>query len=820
MYEPTANGEGGGGRGPFRLPLQTALVALLVAEVLLAVGLVGYVSFHNARAAVNDVARQLRNEVTTRVEERLREFLVAPHVLNEVNAELIGRGVLDADDSEALAAHFWQQVQASPTVSSTYFGNTKGGVADAGREGAGGPLYVIVTDDFAAGTFRKYATNDTGVRTSLLQAVPNFDARTRSWYTGAVARKGPTWSSIYLLFSGQDMTISASRPVVNGRGELIGVVATDLFLSQVGDFLRDVKIGTSGRCFIMERSGLLIASSADESPIVFGEGGQVPRRLAARESSSPMIRAAADTIEDGKEVAAAGVGGQWEFAIDGERHFLQVSTIRDGYGIDWLVGVAIPERDFMARVGANTRATVALILGATFVAVAFGAAVARRVTLPMSHLGQSARALAQGERQVVAETSRIAEVADLSRSFNTMTRQLEQTVDSLQAEVAERKRAEDGLRSSEARYRLLADNSTDMIWTVDLEGRLTYVSPSVGKLLGVTAESILGLPFTTRLTAESATEAMPRFAMVRDRIARGLPIPLEDRIDLELVCQDGSTVWTESVIGPMAGDDGQVRGVVGVSRNITARRRAEQERLALEAQLRHSQKLESIGTLASGVAHEINNPLTGVINYADLIERRVTDPQLREFAGGIKTEGNRMAEIVRGLLSFARQETAEKRREQVPDIVRASLTLVGSILKKDRIRLRQSITDELPFVRCNAQQIEQIIINLLTNARDALNRKYPGEDEDKIVEIVIRKIEKDGEPWVRTTVEDRGSGVPADLIARIFDPFFTTKPRDMGTGLGLSISYGIAQDHGGDLTVESEEGRYTRFHLDLRAEPE
>ncbi|MDD5220093.1 MAG: PAS domain S-box protein, partial [Candidatus Bipolaricaulis sp.] len=604
---------------------------------------------------------------------------------------------------------------------------------------------------------------------------------------------------------------------VNGRGELLGVVAADLFLAQVGDFLRRLNVGANGRCFVMERSGLLIASSADASPIVHGEPGRAPRRLSASESSSPVVRAAVASIERGWS-GEAGDGGQLEFTVDGEHHLLQVLELRDGRGIDWLVGVAIPEREFMARVEANTRTTVVLVLVAGISAVALGVGASRWVTEPLRRLELSARALASGEREVVSEASRIVEVASLSRSFNVMTEQLEQTVRNLQAEVAERTKAERELRESEARYRLLADNSTDVIWTMNLEGRFTYMSPSVEKLRGFTPEEVMSLPFPAALTPESAASAEVLFGSIRRRIEQGLPSPEQEHFELEQPCKDGSTVWTDTVISVIEDDRGRPIGLVGVSRNITARKRAEEERLALEAQLRHSQKLESIGTLASGIAHEINNPLTGVINYADLIERRTADAQLREFAEGIKTEGNRMAEIVRGLLSFARQETVGKRLERMPDILRASLTLIGAMLRKDRIRLEQRVAEDLPLVRCNAQQVEQILINLLTNARDALNRRYPADDDDKVIEIVMGPIEKDGSLWVRTTVEDHGAGIPADLLSRIFDPFFTTKPRDMGTGLGLSISYGIAKDHDGDLAVESEEGRHTRFHLDLRAE--
>jgi len=283
---------------------------------------------------------------------------------------------------------------------------------------------------------------------------------------------------------------------------------------------------------------------------------------------------------------------------------------------------------------------------------------------------------------------------------------------------------------------------------------------------------------------------------------------------------EGSPIeWIELFSYPMKNpNSGEVTGVVEFVRDITARVQAEEEKLRMEAQLRQSQKLESLGTMASGVAHEINNPLTGIINYADLIEDRVKDDRLREFAQGIIKEGNRTAEIVKNLLSFARQDQQSHSPARMEDIIDASLTLIGAVLRKDQITIEKEIAKDLPKVRCRSQQIEQVIINLFTNARDALNQRYQGYHENKLVRIIVQPLDKDGVQWVRTTVEDHGTGIPEDVIERIFDPFFTTKPRDTGTGLGLSVSYGIIKDHHGELTVESKPGKYTRVHMDLRVE--
>ena len=249
---------------------------------------------------------------------------------------------------------------------------------------------------------------------------------------------------------------------------------------------------------------------------------------------------------------------------------------------------------------------------------------------------------------------------------------------------------------------------------------------------------------------------------------------------------------------------------------MNERKRAEEEKMELEMWLRQSQKLESIGTLASGIAHEINNPLMGIISYAELINERIEEESLKEFSEGIIEEGNRVGKIVKNLLSFARQDKESHSPAYLVDIINVSLSLLGAVLRKCQIKLEMDIPDDLPKIRCRSQQIEQVIINLLTNARDALNKRYQGYHENKVIWISVKPFEKEGIEWMRTTIEDHGTGMSPELIDRIFDPFFTTKSRDEGTGLGLSVSYGIIKEHMGKLSVESEEGKFARFHIDLR----
>ncbi len=479
-----------------KIPLRIVIIAPFVAQVVLVVGLVSYISFRNGQQAVNNVAWHLRGEITAHIKERLSAFLSAPLRINQINANAIRQGAPGADDPEALERYFWRQIQVFESVTSVYFGNTEGGLVDAGRDGAEGSLYIIATDGYKSGPFRKYAVDSQGNRADLLTTIPDFDARTRSWYSDAVERGGAVWSDVYILFTGQDMAISASRPVYDERRRLLGVVSNSIFISHLADFLKSLKIGESGTSFIMERSGLLVASSTDEQPFTAPGGDRAQRRLNARESAMPVIRSAAEflTGQFGDYHNITDERRRFEFEIDGQRQFMRTSSVRDEYGIDWLVVVVIPESDFMAQIYANNRATAFLVVIASFIAIVVGVITARWVTRPIQKLNASTRAMANGEWDQKISVERIGEIDELGRSFNNMWVQLKRTLGSLTSEVAERKRAEETIRKSEAELRQVLQNMPVMMDAFDEKGRIIVWNQECERVTGFGADEIIGNP--------------------------------------------------------------------------------------------------------------------------------------------------------------------------------------------------------------------------------------------------------------------------------------------------------------------------------------
>jgi len=254
---------------------------------------------------------------------------------------------------------------------------------------------------------------------------------------------------------------------------------------------------------------------------------------------------------------------------------------------------------------------------------------------------------------------------------------------------------------------------------------------------------------------------------------------------------------------------GEIMSFMEVVEDITDRKVAETEAIRVE-------HLASLGELAAGVAHEINNPINGIINYAQILAN-MNQPQSKEYeiSNRIMKEGNRIAAIVSNLLSFARGNKEEMRPVHISEIMSDSLALIGMQLTKDGINLQIDVPADLPDITAIHGHIEQVFLNIISNARYALNEKYIGMHEGKVLRIIGEKVTVDDVPFIRITFFDQGTGIAPENINKVINPFFSTKPANIGTGLGLSISHAIVSHHGGKLMIKSVKGEFTMIIIEL-----
>jgi signal transduction histidine kinase len=244
------------------------------------------------------------------------------------------------------------------------------------------------------------------------------------------------------------------------------------------------------------------------------------------------------------------------------------------------------------------------------------------------------------------------------------------------------------------------------------------------------------------------------------------------------------------------------------------------DRKASRAAIIRSEQLAAIGELAAGVAHEINNPINGVLNYAELlIEGHPQLETVHELANMIVSEGERVAKIVKSLLDFSRRDSEYRIAVDFGQLLPDTLTITNALLRSSFITVNVDIVYDLPQIVCVPQEIQQVFVNLVNNARDALNQKYPLGGPDKILDIAAQIEQVDHDQFVTIAFHDHGSGIPADLIDKVTSPFFSTKPQGYGTGLGLTISHEIIAAHGGRRVIESREGDYTKVAVRLPVAP-
>ncbi|MFB0506661.1 MAG: PAS domain-containing sensor histidine kinase [Thermodesulfobacteriota bacterium] len=418
-----------------------------------------------------------------------------------------------------------------------------------------------------------------------------------------------------------------------------------------------------------------------------------------------------------------------------------------------------------------------------FVACLSGIALTLAITKPIKQLIEGVQSAAVGDFTKTIDVPGQFEFSQLVQAYNQML---------------------SSLKKSEEHLRKVFYAADDAIVTTDREGRITLWSESSERMFGYGKDQIVGKDLNTLHSPKMNPDFIKH--MQESAVKKG-------RWQGEITYSNskGHSFDGWCVMTTLTDETQEIIGYLSVVRDVT-------EKKQMEMQLIQADKMASLGELAAGVAHEINNPLSGIISNAEFLQEEIPaeSEEQQEEIQEIVDNSQRIKTIVQDLLNFSRQRDSKTYGIlDISSVITSSLNLTEHQIQLDRIKVVKEIGEALPPVRGSFNQIEQVFINLLSNARYALNRKYPDPHEDKTLLIRTNQAEENGRKYVRVEFHDRGIGIPEEDVDKIFNPFFTTKEQGQGTGLGLSISYNIIQEHQGAIRFESKEGEYTKVTVDL-----
>ncbi len=929
------------------IPLRAALVAPFIVLLTAAALLLGAATHRSGQEVTAEANHRLLRETANQVSMHLENFLKTPHQLNEFNARALSRGALPARNLRELERRFFHQLQAFPSVTGIHFVNAKGGLVKCIRNPGDESTHIIASEDFAGGPSTRFATDEKGNRSRALETHSRHDARTRPWYTEAVRRGVPAWSEIHIPLAGKDLAIAASRPVYDEQGELLGVASVDILLSHISRFLSNLRMPERGFVFIVERSGQLVASSTGERIFSPGTHDTAPRRLHVRESGDRVLRSSltALTREHG-DLSVLDRQAPVTFQADGEKYHVEAQPLQDAHGMDWIVGLVIPEAPLAEQSPYGTGTMLVLILAGISLTALVGTLASRKITLPVARLNSAALSLSKGERiHSITPERGIKELSQLTQTFNLMARRLQQTMESLEQEIARHSHTSSELQRLKDFNEHIVQNMTEGIVLTDVEGKVVFINPAVAEMLEASPEEITGKVWLAFVAEEERDKARaadarrgkgesdryetvlrrpdgsrlpvlasgsPRYSWetgefqgtmgvltdisdlkrghdalkiseqrwhyalegagdgvwdwnpqtnevffsrqwkamlgfqeheIRGEVqewagrihpddAQGTLAAVKDHLEgrtahytseHRLRCKDGSYKWIldrGKVI--RRSENGAPLRAIGTHADISAKKRAEEENRNLQRELLQSRKAESLNRMAGAIAHHFNNLLGVVMGNLELAMMELPQKSpLRENLEGAMTACRRASDVSTLMLTYLGQDNNEKTLVDLSALCREALSAVSDSLP-ERVKLESRLLPEGPHIHASPVQMEQVLCNLVMNAREAMENMEgritvsvemvsPGEIGAFPVHPAEWKPEN--RPYACLSIGDTGCGMTPEVVEKVFDPFFST--RFTGRGLGTSVALGIVKAHGGGISLESQPERGTTFRIFL-----
>jgi two-component system, cell cycle sensor histidine kinase and response regulator CckA len=609
-----------------------------------------------------------------------------------------------------------------------------------------------------------------GISSTMGARSSRISVKDRRYYREAIASRGLGVGEPMIGRVSHEYSIALGRAVLDARGRPIGVVAASTLLDQLREILIPADLPAGAVVTLTDANGVVLARTVDAEHWI----GHDISRL-------PSVRIAHSQREGVLEVVG----------VDSVK---RLSGFATATRVPWQVFVGIPSDVALARVHVQERNARLLGIASLSLSLLLAWLLARGIAGPVRALTADADAFASGDLARRTTVRPDGELGTLALTFDRMA-------DALQRRSGQ-------LMASETRYRSLFDTLPLPMWVLDTDTlHFLAVNQAAVDRYGYTREEFLAMTVLQLRRPEDG----PR---LREAIAGALDRRVRDDVWTHL------TKHGEELEVEVSSDDvtyGATRARLVVINDVTVRRRTESALLASQEQLRQSQKMEAVGSLAGGIAHDFNNLLTAILGYCDLaLEGIPADSTASEDVAEVRRAAQRAAELTHQLLAFSRRQVLKPRVFALG----AALEQTEKILRRlisENIVLELSIAATPHLVRVDPTQLEQVILNLAVNARDAMPRGGR-------LRLAAGAVTFEGPhatagaslpagTYAMLAVSDTGTGITAEIRERLFEPFFTTKARGQGTGLGLATVYGIMQQSGGGIEVASVPGNGTTFVL-------
>jgi PAS domain S-box-containing protein len=814
-----------------KFPLRLILVIPFVAQLFGAVGLVGWLSFRNGREAVNDVAAQLRSEITARIEKQVSSVLETHKLINRINVDAFNEGYLNLDapaKSSSLRRYFWRQLLQFETASYIYYASENKDFlgshrtfSDRSLNQRAGYSYSGKSTDYK---LFEYLLDSAGNLKKLVKTYPKYVTKNMFWYKQAARSQKTTWTAIYSWSIGADISIDAVTPVYEPARKLKGVLGVGFTLDNLSKFLKTLDVGKSGQTFILERTGYIVATSTSETPFSFFKKNNSHQtydykdialaeeenaefefvRLKATKSQDKLTRSAANFLtekfQNFKNISTA---QKLEFTLEGQKQFLQVAPLQDDAGIDWLIVVVIPEAEFMKQINANSRMTIWLCVAASFVATGAGIMTARWVTQPLFKLNVAAKDIAQGKWEKTANIDRHDEVGELAKSFNKMAAQLQESFATLEQRVAERT-AE--IQEQRRFLRTIIDSDPNVIFVKDWNGRFVLANQTLARVYGTTVEELIG-----RTDADfnpNLAEVAKYLEADRQVMETGCPQILEETV----TSATGAVRYFHTIKIPIPSETPQV---LEVASDITERKRFEEQLQQAKEAADAANQAKS--EFLANMSHELRTPLNGILGYAQILQRAGDlSPKHRQGIEIIEQAGSHLLTLINDILDLAKIEARKMelmtKDFHLPSVLSGVAEITRVRAETKGINFYYLPDSHLPNgVVADDKRLRQVLINLLGNAI-----KFTPEGSVTFQVQVLSHREETAK--LRFTIADTGVGMTSEQLPKIFLPFEQvgdTCKRAEGTGLGLAICRQLVAMMGSEIQVTSTLGKGSTFWFEV-----